>query len=231
MDRFELTKLLIQKVEEYSDTEGESTNLSLDDFVLHLQSQRSIDSYKNTLLIEKNYPEEQKVHHRPNNIERVISQHILLLYRYIKFYSKHVFVDTKIRSVEDFGIIMTVLQHNEISKSDLIKRNIIEKSSGIEIINRLIKLGLLLQKDNPNDNRSQLIFLSHEGRIEVFKLFEKMETLGYIATGELSTIQKHQLADLLKQLDTFHFTNYTNKKLTDLKDYLPSSKKENLSSE
>ncbi|HLU88092.1 MAG TPA: helix-turn-helix domain-containing protein [Taishania sp.] len=221
MDRFELTQLLIQKVDEYAKGKEDGSNLSLEDFILHLKSERPLDSYKNTLLVEHAYPEEQRVHHRPNNIERIISQHLLILYRYIKFYSKHVFVDSKIRSVEDFGIIMTVLQHNQISKSDLIKRNIIEKSSGIEIINRLIKQGLLFQKDNPNDNRSQLIFLSDAGRMEVFKLFEKMETLGYIATGELSEAQKYQLADILKQLDTFHFANYTNKKLKDLKDYLP----------
>src|SRR5690606_40371819 len=63
-------------------------------------------------------------------------------------------------------------------------------SSDLEIINRLIKQGLLFQKDNPNDNRSQLIFLSDAGRMEVFKLFEKMETLGYIATGELRSEER-----------------------------------------
>jgi len=230
MDRFELIRLLMDKIDDYSERQSDPSNLNLDDFILHIKSEKSIDAYKNTFLQTNAYPASEKAHHKPNNLERVISQHLLFLYRYIKFYAKHIFVHSKIRTVEEFGMMMTVMQHQQISKSDLIKKNVMEKSSGIEIINRLIKSELLIQKQNPNDNRSQLIMLSEFGRIAIFQLFEKMDTLGKIATGELSEFEKHQMAELLKKLDHFHYENYHNKQLKELDDYLPHNYKDQLPS-
>lgn len=231
MDRFELTRLLIEKVEEYASTQEDKNSLSIESYVTFLQSKKSIEEYKNSFLKIKEYVTSEMQHHIPNNIERVISQHLLFLYRYIKFYSKHIFQDSKIRSVDDFGIMMTVMQHHRISKSDLIKKNIFEKSSGIEIINRLVKYNLLHQQSNPNDNRSQLISLSEEGKMTVFQLFKKMDILGYITTGELNEMDKHQLASILKKLDHFHYDNYQNKKLKSLEDYLPKNFKNDLPSQ
>lgn len=221
MNSLELLKVLIDKLQRYENSVPDKTNLSLEAYIQSFQSELTPDDYKNSLVGDYQIPERERSLHIENNIERVITQHLLFLNRYIKFYSKTALSDSKIKTLEEFSFLITVMQQQRISKTDIIKRNIFEKSSGIEIINRLIKANMLGQVDNPEDQRSQLIFLTDAGKFELFSVFEKMNTLGKIATGELTSGEKIHLAGILKKLDAFHYDNYTNKELRLLEDYLP----------
>lgn len=224
MNSIGLLKIIIEKLEQYEQYADDKENLSLNAFFKFVSPQADLESLKNTFVAQKSFPVGDRASFIENNIERVIAQHILFLYRYIKFYAKLAFTETTIKSIEEFSMLITVMQFQSISKTDLIKRNVIEKSSGIEIINRLIKNGMLSQQDNPNDQRSQLISLTDTGKFELFKTFEKMNTLGKISTGELTYPEKEQLAVMLKKLDHFHFENYTHKERNTLDDYLPELK-------
>mgnify|MGYP000865790247 CR=1 FL=1 len=221
MNSLELLKVLIDKLEHYENSVPDKENLSLESYIQSFQSELTPDDYKNSLVGDYQIPKEERNDHIENNIERVIAQHLLFLNRYIKFYSKSALSDSKIKTLEEFSFLITVMQQQRISKTDLIKRNIFEKSSGIEIINRLIKTNMLIQEDNPEDLRSQLISLTDVGKFALFGVFERMNTLGKIATGKLTSVEKDQLAFILKKLDTFHYDNYTNKEFQKLEDYLP----------
>lgn len=223
MNRYELIKTLIERVEKYENEQIDKNNLSLSGYLNSFSSEENASNYKNSFVTDYEIPEEDKGNHRENSIERVISQHLLFLSRYIKYYSKHVFENSRIKTLEEFSMLIMVMQHTSISKSELIKRNIFDKSSGIEMINRLIKTGLLTQESNPNDLRGQLINLTMMGKITLFESFEKMEMLGNIATGELSKSEKYEFARMLKKLDHFHYDNYTKKGNKELTDYLPKS--------
>lgn len=219
MNSIELLKVLIERLEEYEDHAEDKDALSLTGFIQKVNGATDLNELSNSWI--DNTMLNGTPNFIENNIERVIAQHLLLLYRYIKFYSKTALAHSQIKTMEEFGFLITVLQYQSISKTELIRRNIIEKSSGIEIINRLLKSGLFTQRDNPDDQRSQLILLTDVGRLALFKIFENMNTLGKIATGDLSQQEKHQLALLLKKLDQFHYSNYNNKDLRSLEDYLP----------
>lgn len=224
MNSIGILKIIIEKLQQYEQYADDKEDLSLNAFLKFVSPQADLESLKNTFVAQKSFSVGDEARFIENNVDRVIAQHILFLYRYIKFYAKLALAKTSIKSIEEFSMLITVMQFQSISKTDLIKRNVIEKSSGIEIINRLIKNGLLSQQDNPNDQRSHLISLTDTGKFELFKTFEKMDTLGKIATGELTYPEKEQLASMLKQLDHFHFDNYTNKEKNNLDDYLPEIK-------
>lgn len=222
MNSLELLKQLIDKLSHYEQDAEDKESLSIEGFAASLNPTNDLEQLKNSIIGKTNPEIIKSPHHIANNIERVIAQHILLLYRYIKFYSKAAFATSNIRTMEEFSFLMNVMQHQRITKTELIRRNIIEKSSGIEIINRLIKSNMLIQVDNPEDQRSHLIQLTDFGQSELFRIFGKMDTLGKIATGELSITEKEQLALMLKKLDHFHYDNYNNKELKELEDYLPA---------
>jgi DNA-binding MarR family transcriptional regulator len=212
MDSVELLKVLVKKLEAYEAGTEDKNNLSLKGFIQSVYPVQDIESLRNTFISNSEIVyNEQFV---DNNIERIIAQHLLFMYRYIKFYAKQIFNDSVIKTIEEFGFLTTVLQHHTISKSDLIRKNILEKSSGIEIINRLTKTGLIVHRENPDDQRSQLVDLTDDGKSALFKIFEKMNTLGLIAAGDLSGKEK-------QQLDRFHFENYTKRRPDNLEDYLP----------
>lgn len=224
MKSIELLKTLINRLEDYESKATDKEMLSLEGFLSFLQPEPSLLSLQSNLIEQEQQFMQDNPHRIDLNVERVIAQHLIVLNRYIKFYGKNAFQDSKIKTLEEFSFMMTIMQFQELGKSELIRRNITEKSSGIEIINRLIKNGLMIQVSNPNDHRSLLIQLSDIGKMELFKLFKNMDTLGKIATGPLTTIEKQQLAVILKKLDNFHFDNYSNKDLNDLDDYLPQNK-------
>lgn len=222
MKGLELLKILIDKLQHYESSVTDKESLSLEGYIASFHSELNPDNYKNSLLSSSyRQQEEERSFHIANNMERVISQHLLFLYRYIKFYSKYALSESRIKTLEEFGFLMTVMQERQISKAELIRRNIFEKSSGIEIINRLIKANMLTQQNNPGDQRSQLVLLTDTGKYELFGVFEKMNTLGKIAAGELTPQEKNQLVILLKKLDTFHYNNYSNKSFQQLEDFLP----------
>lgn len=221
MNNIELLKLLVDRLEAYEGQAEDKEALSLTGFIESVNGAGDLNELSSAWIGKGTKTD--MPHFIDNNIERVIAQHLYLLYRYIKFYSKTALAHSQIKTMEEFGFLITVLQYQHISKTELIRRNIIEKSSGIEIINRLLKSKLFTQKDNPDDQRSQLILLTELGRSELFKIFGNMNTLGKIATGDLSQGEKGQLALLLKKLDQFHYNNYNNKDLRSLEDYLPDA--------
>lgn len=223
MNSLALLRELLEKLQQYEDSVVDKEALSMDGFMRSMSGVSDLEGMKNSLIGKTNPDILHSPHHRENNLERVIAQHLLVLYRYLKFYSKTAFANNKIKSLEEFSFLITVMQHREISKAELIRRNIVEKSSGIEIINRLLKSGMFTQIHNPNDQRSHLILLTELGRQELFSMFHKMDMLGTIATGELNAYEKEQLVKMLKKLDHFHYDNYNNKDLKNLEDYLPPS--------
>lgn len=221
MNSLELLKELIDKLGNYEQNASDKEALNIEGFVASLNPANDLDNLKNSIIGKTNPNILKSPHHIENNIERVIAQHLLLLNRYIKFYAKTAFAESNIRTLEEFSFLINVMQHERITKTELIRRNIIEKSSGIEIINRLIKSNMFIQVDNPEDQRSHLIQLTESGKFELYKIFNKMNTLGKIATGSLTDTEKEQLAMMLKKLDHFHYDNYNNKELKNLEDYLP----------
>lgn len=220
MNTLQILKDILLHLESYSKKVGDDSLMSMEGFLQYLNPQQDINDYKSQLVThdEKNTLDHQ--HKIDINIERIIAQHLIIMNRYIKFYSRTAFSDSRIKTLEEFSFLMTVVQFQQIPKSELIKRNITEKSSGIEIINRMIKNGMLMQVDNPNDMRSQMIQITDMGKGELYKIFKNMDTLGHIATAPLNDVEKAQLAKSLKKLDEFHYSNYCNKDLKDLEDYL-----------
>jgi DNA-binding MarR family transcriptional regulator len=219
MTSIEVLKILMTHLEAYEQTVDEKDQLSVEGLLAHIYAGSDVDELTSDWIETGNKNES----YLPNNVERVIAQHLLITYRYIKFYGKIALLHSPIRSLEEFAIMATLLQVRECSKSELIRRNIFEKSSGIELINRLIKAGLLEQVHHPTDMRTQLIRLTSKGVSALTNVFQQMDLLGRVATAPLQQGEKLQLAALLKKLDAFHFKNYHEKNAQDLSDYLPEA--------
>lgn len=226
MNSFELLKILVDELDAYEKKARDKNALSLEEFLRTLSPEVDLESLKNTMVQRSTIEPELTEGKIELNIERVISQHIVFLNRYVKFYSKMVFADSPIKTVDDFSFLVALIQESALPKTELINRNIFEKSSGIEIINRLVKSGLLVQQQNPNDKRSQLVILTERGRASLFQVFDKMNKLGLIACGDLNNNEKYELAIVLKKLDRFHLRKYNRVNSDDLEDYLPQSAQE-----
>ncbi len=130
------------------------------------------------------------------------------LNKFSKSYVKLGLTNLPFVSAADFGFAATVLYRKTISKTSLIKEMVYEKSSGMEIIKRLIKDGILEQFDNPKDKRSTLLKVSAYGKEVITKGFTQMARVSDIVSANLTYEKKLQLITILKELDEFHVNIY-----------------------
>jgi DNA-binding MarR family transcriptional regulator len=97
-----------------------------------------------------------------------------------------------------------------------------EKTSGTEIINRLVKRGMISEAADQNDKRSIKVSITKSGREEILRILPLMTRVTEIVTGNLNKEEINTLSYLLKKLDYFHNNIYLSKKGQPLSDILSS---------
>ena len=153
---------------------------------------------------------------------RDISILIVLMNRYAKWYIKKVLRDSLLKTPDEFSFLITLMTYDSLSKSELITRQIMEKTSGTEVINRLVKRGMVSENADENDRRSIRVSITKSGREEIIRILPLMAKVTEIVVGDLSAEEINTLSYLLKKLDYFHNDIYLNKKNHPLSDIFNS---------
>ena len=218
MNSFQLISQLVNLVEEFEQKNKKS--LSLENFSGFLNS-RLADQGNYTANAEvrfgKEQPEAQEMAYQlDNNIARLF----IFMSRYAKSYIKKALLHTSLATAEDFTCLAILLTHSSLSKSELIQLNLIEKTSGTEIINRLLSNGLVTQWDDQEDKRSKRIAITQKGKELLYVVFSDMNHVSKIITGKLNLSEKITLQYLLQQLEDFHFEIHNNKSITNRNDII-----------
>lgn len=141
--------------------------------------------------------------------ESVINTLIVHMNRYAKTYSKSAIHDSEFSTQEEFIYLINLKAFGEMTKTDLIKKNIQEKPVGMQIINRLIHQGWVNQKDSSSDKRSKIILITAKGIEALAQSMKKIRQATQIVTGNLDYAEKIQLIKLLQKLDSFHQPIYS----------------------
>jgi MarR family transcriptional regulator, lower aerobic nicotinate degradation pathway regulator len=209
MNRYDLIKYFIDKVEAYDKAQDDSENLSVEGFNDWMFKQfldKKIDAK----------PRLESEHLTANEVNINLSSLVGTLYRYVKTYSKKVFEHSIIQNIDEFTYLATLISYGKMTKSELISHNVHEKTTGMEIIRRLISHGFVVQSDDAVDKRSQNVEITAAGQVEIFKLFEEMSKVSTLVSGNLSEQEKMILSYLLNKLDGFHRHIYDHEKHDDL---------------
>ena len=139
------------------------------------------------------------------------SQMAALLLRMSKFathYSKKALKDSALNNTEDWFYLIGLIDGRAPKKSEYIHEMLSEFPTGIEIINRLLKLGMLEEIPDPGDKRSKRIKITNSGLALLYSTLPRMNKIGDMAFDRLDTIEKSILLNLLKKLETFHNKHY-----------------------
>jgi MarR family transcriptional regulator, lower aerobic nicotinate degradation pathway regulator len=209
MNRYDLIKYFIDKIESYEQAQTDAHNLSVEGFNdwMFKQFLDRKESEKTNVINE---------HYKANEVNVNLSVLVGTLFRYVKNYSKKIFENSTIQNIDEFTYLAILINNGKMTKSDLISRNVHEKTTGMEIIRRLIGYGFVTQSDDPHDKRSQLVEITAAGQVEIFKLFEEMSQVSTLVSGDLTEQEKMILSYLLEKLDIFHRHIYDHEKNEDL---------------
>ena len=204
MKSYKLVHQLLNLVEEF-EQDSNGRELCLSDFsgflINHLEhSDNSLGS--SDIRFGEMEEETQELAYQ---IDNAIGRLFVYMSRYAKSYIKKTLEGTPLQSPEDFTALAILLTHESLTKGELISRNIQEKTSGTEVIRRLLAAGLVKQWDDQTDKRSKRISITASGKGLLHRVFADMNYVGKMVTGNLSYSEKLKLQYLLQKLETFHF--------------------------
>jgi len=215
MKKNEILTTLINRFFSFDDEKGNQEEYSIEEFIGYLNSKsgsqelprRDISGKKKGMFGDEY-----------SNTISDISILIVLMNHYAKWYIKKVLRKSYLQTPEEFSFLVTLMTYDSLSKSELITKQVMEKTSGSEIIRRLIKKGLIVESADENDKRSIRVSITKAGREEILRILPFMSKVATIVVGNLSAQEINTFSYLLKKLDYFHNDIYLNKKDQSLSD-------------
>jgi DNA-binding MarR family transcriptional regulator len=205
---------LIERLEEFEGTVGEGS-LTMADFVSFLTRKMSTPSVETR---QDSGDEAPWLTDMGNETDTVIARMVTVMNRYAKSYIKRALEISPIQTAEEFSFMLYLVTNQSLTKSELIFKNIMEKTSGMEVIKRLLKLGLVEEHEDENDKRSKRLSLTATGRHEIFKVLPTMQKVSSLVAGNLTKQERQTLAQLLAKLDHYHHSIYLSDKQSDFEE-------------
>lgn len=153
-------------------------------------------------------------------LNAMIARDISFVYRYMRYIVRKAIKDTPLQTIDEYTYLITLMAKGEMTKTELNNYNVIEKTSGSEIIRRLLKSGLISQMRNMEDRRSLLLSITPEGRRVVRDLLPRMQQSSDILLRDLSWDQKIFLHTLHEQLYESNHPLFLTERETDLDELL-----------
>ena len=216
MKNYSLLKELLPYIEKYESRNGPEVLSPVADFSSWLQKEMAGEvRIKDT----RAGNESLETTRRSEDVRTTISKMVYMMYRYARFYTKKAMVNSEISSLDDFALLVTLRSHKSVIKGELIKMFVLEKTTGIEIVNRLIRNGLAKQEDSEEDKRNKKIAITEKGKKELNNIFAEMAKTSEIVTGNLEDEEQLELIRLLTKLDRFHHELVNSNGLENIDDY------------
>lgn len=217
MTKSEILTTLINQFFSFDAEKGIREEYSMDEFIGYLNSKSGSQD-----LVMREISGENKgwFKNEFRNTSSDISILIVLMNRYAKLYIKKVLRDSLLQTPDEFSFLITLMTYESLTKSELIAKQVMEKTSGSEVIRRLINKEMIAETADKNDKRSIRVAITSSGRDEILRILPQMSRVTKIVVGNLNAEEINTLSYLLKKLDHFHNDIYLNKKDQSLSDIL-----------
>ncbi len=202
MANYTLLKEVIALVEEFES--GKAAHAYLSNADGFKQWIFDTSKAKDAVIVEPEWEGKEK----GRSAESVINTLIVHMNRYARTYAKSAIQGSAFSTQEEFIYLINLKAFGEMTKMALIKKNLQDKPTGMQIIHRLVQQGWIKQQDSALDRRSKVISLTPAGLKVLEKQMHKIRKATTIVTGDLSHVEKMQLIHLLHKLDTFHHPIY-----------------------
>ena len=197
MTKFQLLKAMLSQIEDYEAATGR------DDF----------EAEAFVLWLNERFFGEQRTAKTAGTFdisEWRISYFVGLMNKYAKIYIKKALKDSPLVNFDDFGFLITLYYEGAKTKTELIQSNISEVSSGLEILKRLERKGLVRAFKDGSDKRAAKVEATAEGRTAIEAAMQKIYPATHLIAGNLDETERLLLLTILNKLHLFHHSIYLN---------------------
>ncbi len=206
----ELLEQLLPHIEAYVKNEQDA---DLKMFALHLKdSLFKVEPQKKGALGPNDYL------HYEDIPQVAFSAMLTRLYRFATRYLKQTFKNRNFKTIDEFGFLATLLREKQLSKSELINKHLMELTTGVELIKRLVKKGLVKEFDDVNDKRSKIVMITDKGKAELFSVFQDMYAVSLLISGNISEKEMKSALEMFSKLSHFHQEIFEKDKNTPLEE-------------
>ena len=117
------------------------------------------------------------------------------------FYANKALEGTEINQIEEFGVLATISQDVNPRKTDVIYSNLLDLSSGADMLNRLKKRGLIREYRDDKDKRSRRVELTVKGKRVIEVCYEKISRNVRMLMSDLNHDDKELCVHVLKETE------------------------------
>ncbi|NCD69112.1 MarR family winged helix-turn-helix transcriptional regulator [Mucilaginibacter agri] len=170
--------------------EKDHTNATLDDF------------FRNQLAVKTK--KERLAGLEGKLIPDINGKLVILLRRIGRFhivYSNKALEGTELDQIEEFGILVTIHNMGNPIKSEAIYNNIIELSSGTNMLIRMIKRGLVTEYVDPDDKRVKRLKVTRKGEKTLDVAKDQVLKVAQMMVQDLNDDEKHLCMELLDPIN------------------------------
>jgi MarR family transcriptional regulator, lower aerobic nicotinate degradation pathway regulator len=142
-----------------------------------------------------------------NQTDNAIGILISMMSKYARHYSKAAMEKLPLNSIEEFGYLAHLSTHGEMTKTALVSKGMDGKTTGMDIIRRLVENNLAKEINNPDDGRSILLRITEKGKKVLGQSYMRMGMVSKVVVGDLTEAEKKLLLQALQKLATYHQQN------------------------
>ncbi len=206
--RYNVIKQIIDLWEEY---ESNADQIQLTDFAewLNLQVKERSDLNEKTATSRfRSAPSLQSQALKNFDEATRFMEYISRISRFNEFYTRKFFEGLPINSRLEFLFLQTVNLTGKAKKTDLINYLLVEYTTGMDIIKRLINNGLLQEALNENDKRVKLLEITEEGKDKLLLAEKRLkdERTMFLACTSMNKWKKAM--PVLEEICDFHNAIY-----------------------
>jgi DNA-binding MarR family transcriptional regulator len=117
------------------------------------------------------------------------------------FYANKALEGTEINQIEEFGVLATISQDINPRKTDVIYSNLLDLSSGSDMLNRLKERGLIREYRDDKDKRSRRVELTAKGKRVMELCYEKISRNVKMLMYDLDHDDKELCVHMLKEIE------------------------------
>jgi DNA-binding MarR family transcriptional regulator len=206
---YNIIRQLIDLWEQYEEhVPGAHTLLDFSEWITARIKEQSISNIKTPPAREFRYPSDTASRlNYPDDRSR-FQEHILRIARFEEFYIRKYLADLPINTRLEYLFLHTVDHLEKVRKTDLINLHLVEYTTGMDTISRLVKNGLLAEMPDQNDKRAKLLILSKEGGEILQKANKSIDEMRIMFLACISPNKWKKALSVLHEIDDFHTKIY-----------------------
>lgn len=108
---------------------------------------------------------------------------------------------TGLNQIEEFGVLLTIKQEKNPKKTEVIYANLFELSSGTDMLNRMMKRGLIKEYDDKEDKRAKRIEITVKGDKVVNECKSRIVKNATMLLHDMTDDDKRICIQLLKNVE------------------------------